>query len=104
MQRMKRKNSKTDRRFFRAIESGLVLAAIVGLSTSTAWAGACDFDVCDFDFNNDGAVNDIDEEMLRAAFGSGSGEPDYNDDFDADGDGVIGGADWAAFVGALGGQ
>ena len=83
----------------RTIGSGLIFVSIVCLQSGSALAG----DV-DFDFNADGTVDDVDAEMLRAAFGSGPGDPEYSDVFDADADGVIGGTDWAAFVDSLGGQ
>jgi hypothetical protein len=111
----------------RGVWGGLILVAFLSLGSSAAWAGDFDSDgvddgidncgsvpnadqrdadsdgagnACDFDYNNDGQVNGVDAGLLHAAFGSGPGDLDYNDAFDADGDGVIGGTDWAAFVAA----
>ena len=104
MQRMKKRISVFSKRTLRAVGSGLIFAAIVCLQSGTAWAGECVGDACDFDFNHDGSVDESDAELLRAAFGSAPGDPEYSDAFDVDADGMIGGTDWAAFVDSLGGQ
>jgi len=109
----------------RAVRWVLILVVVMCLNSGAAWAGDSDSDgvsdavdncvsvanagqldsdsdgvgnACDFDYNNDGLVNDVDAELLRAAFGSAPGEPEYNDAFDADDDGLISGTDWAAFA------
>jgi len=106
VQWMKQRIATKSHRALRAIGSGLIFVSIVCLQSGSALAGDCDLDInaCDFDFNGDGTVDDVDAEMLRAAFGSGPGDPEYSDVFDADADGVVGGSDWAAFVNSLGGQ
>ena len=115
----------------RPIQGVLVLVAMLCLSGSAAWAADLDADgvrdaadncaaaanpgqqdsdadgagnACDFDYNNDGQVNDADAGLLRSAFGSAPGDPKHNDAFDADDDGIIGGTDWGAFVAAQNGQ
>ncbi len=109
----------------RAVRWVLILVVVMCLNSGAAWAGDSDSDgvsdavdncvsvanagqldsdsdgvgnACDFDYNNDGLVNDVDAGLLRAAFGSAPGEPEYNDAFDADDDGLISGTDWAAFA------
>lgn len=56
---------------------------------------------CDFDFNNDGRVDEADAEILRNAMGTNADDDAFPDALDLDGDGLIGGTDWAAFVGGL---
>ena len=111
----------------RAVLGGLILTAVLCLSSSAAWAADSDADgvsdgkdncalvanagqqdsdldgagnACDFDYNNDGQVNGEDAALLQAAFGSGPDDPGYSDAFDADADGVIAGTDWGAFAAA----
>lgn len=103
------------------------MAAVMCLSSGAAWAADSDLDgvsdsadncasvanagqqdsdldgagnACDFDYNNDGQVNEVDFALLQSAFGSGPGDPGYSDAFDADADGVIAGTDWGAFAAA----
>jgi hypothetical protein len=45
---------------------------------------------CDSDYDGDGVVGIADFGMLRRAFGSAAGGPDWNPQLDANGDGVIG--------------
>lgn len=56
---------------------------------------------CDMDFNNDGRVDAADGEILRSAMGTHADDAAFPDKLDLDGDGLIGGSDWAAFVDAL---
>ena len=111
----------------RAILGILIVAVVMCLSGGAAWAADFDSDgvsdrtdncglianagqqdsdldglgnACDFDYNNDGQVNEVDAALLQSAFGSGPGDPDHNSAFDADGDGLIAGTDWGAFVAA----
>jgi hypothetical protein len=113
------------------LQQGLILAAAICLFSGPAWAGDLDADgisdaadncasvanagqqdtdldgagnACDFDYDNNGQVDDADADLLRAAFGTGPGDPGHSDAFDADDDGVIAGSDWAAFARAMGGQ
>lgn len=109
----------------RAVRGALILATVICMSSTAAWAADFDSDgvsdgadncvsvanagqldsdfdgagnACDFDYNNDGQVNDTDADLLRSAYGSAAGDPEHSDALDADDDGVIGGTDWAAFV------
>jgi hypothetical protein len=52
---------------------------------------------CLFDFNGDGQVDGADFGTFGAAFGSMTGDPNYNPQADADGNGSIDGADFGAF-------
>ncbi len=58
---------------------------------------------CDADYNDDGLVGGADFSQLIAAYGSISGEPEYDADIDADGDGQIGGLEFALTLGSYGG-
>jgi hypothetical protein len=111
----------------RAVQGMLILGVVLCLSSGAAWAADLDSDgvsdgadncgsvanagqqdsdfdgvgnACDFDYNNDGQVNDVDAGLLRSAFGAGSGDPENGDAFDADDDGLVGGTDWGAFTAA----
>lgn len=56
---------------------------------------------CDFDFNNDGRVDQADGLLLRNAMATQADDAAFPDAFDVDGDGLVAGTDWEAFVGAL---
>lgn len=58
---------------------------------------------CDADYNDDGAVGGADFSILRAAFGSQTGEPRWNAEVDHDGNGAIAAADFSVFRARLGG-
>lgn len=53
---------------------------------------------CDADYNNDGVVDGIDQAILEAAFGSVSGDADFDPALDHDGDGRIAGSDFTVFI------
>lgn len=57
---------------------------------------------CDPDYNNDGDVDDIDLEVFKNAFASSTGDPNFNEDCDHNGDGVIGIPDFGT-LGSLSG-
>lgn len=59
---------------------------------------------CDLDYNGDGLVDAADAELLKAAIGAGEEDAAFDFALDVDGDGVIGGSDWALFVTALNGR
>jgi len=52
---------------------------------------------CDADYNNDGIVNGSDFWILRKAFGTKVGDPNYNPDVDNTGDNIIGMPDFQVF-------
>ena len=95
------------------LQQGLILAAAICLFSGPAWAGDLDADgisdaadncasvanagqqdtdldgagnACDFDYDNNGQIDDVDADLLRAAFGTGPGDPDHSYAFDADDD------------------
>ena len=112
------------------ILGSFLVAGIFLLCSGTAWAGDLDGDgvsdgtdncglaanpdqqdsdddgagnACDFDYNNDGQINDADAALIQAAFGS-DGDSANSNVFDADSDGLIAGTDWNAFVQARSSQ
>lgn len=50
-----------------------------------------------FDLNGDGCVDEADEDILREAFGSAKGDPNYNPACDFNGDGLVNSADFNLF-------
>ena len=58
---------------------------------------------CDPDYNNDGMVDDVDNEVFVNAFGSSAGQPNFNADCDHNGDGVVGIPDFSTLAALFGG-
>jgi hypothetical protein len=58
--------------------------------------------ICDGDFNNDGATNTADLMTLRAAFGSSMGQTAYHASVDLDGNGAVNMLDMSLFKGLFG--
>ena len=58
--------------------------------------------LCEGDFDDDGDVDGSDLAVFAAAFGTSSGEPEYNPDADFDGSGTIDETDLAVFAGDFG--
>jgi hypothetical protein len=59
-------------------------------------------DACDADYNEDGFVSAADFSILRAAFGSTTGDPRWNAEVDHDGNGAISAADFSVMRARLG--
>jgi hypothetical protein len=57
--------------------------------------------LCDFDYNEDGRVDEADAALLKAAVGVDENNAAFGYQYDADGDGLISGSDWALFVAAF---
>ena len=57
---------------------------------------------CDADLNNDGAVNALDLAIFRQAFGSQTGQPNFNTSADMNGDGRINALDLSMFQARFG--
>ena len=55
-------------------------------------------DACDADYNNDGAVDDADFELLKGAYNTGEGTEGYDQVFDHNSDGVVDSQDVTAHI------
>lgn len=95
-----------DARDWRKTMGALLLVVACLLVGPVGVASAVDSDgdgvdnAYDFDYNNDGVVDATDAALLQGAMGSEPGDGAYDESFDADGDGLIAGTDWAAFIAA----
>ena len=74
----------------RLLTAGLFTALLVLGSGTVASAS------CYGDLNGDGVVDAADDEVFKSVFGAEDGDADYLVEADLDGDGVIGGTDYAA--------
>jgi hypothetical protein len=72
------------------LRSLLISSIVTALLLYGASAFAYD---AEFDYNQDGAVDEADITLILAAFNSTEGQPEFSPIFDHDGDGFIGGAD-----------
>jgi hypothetical protein len=72
----------------------LIVALTALMLATTAFAADTD----DIDFNNDGAITELDFEILQAAYLSASGDEDFDPALDLDGDGLISGTDITIFL------
>lgn len=75
--------------------SAMVIAIVV--------SGTCAFAYdAEFDYNDDGAVNELDATLILEAFNTMEGQqPDFDPKFDHDGDGLVGGTDISIFNDAV---
>jgi hypothetical protein len=73
-----------------------LLVALTALMLATTAQTADTDGVIDFD--NDGAITELDFEILKAAYLSDSGDEDFNPALDLDGDGLISGSDFTLFL------
>jgi len=55
-------------------------------------------DACDADYNNDGAVDQLDMDLISDAFNSGAGDAGYDPIFDHNSDGVVNATDVTAHL------
>jgi hypothetical protein len=76
-----------------------IMAALTALMLAmTVSAADADAGGVDADFDNDGAITELDFEILQAAYLSASGDEDFNPALDLDGDGLISGADITIYL------
>ena len=89
---------------FRAFGPALALsfAVMLGLAPNAFGQSAPEYCAsCNTDFDGDGDTDQADQAIFEAATGTTSDDPAFNAACDCNGDGVIGGPDWACVAAAV---
>jgi hypothetical protein len=80
-----------------------LFAGLAGMTLMLSVGAASAYDA-EFDYNNDGVVDQADIDILNSHFGYGEGDEGYVAAFDHDGDGMVGGTDVVQALAAVDGN